>query len=109
MMFAETQHTDLENKKVSASRVESGKWLKEVISEQQIKLRCAGGAELKFVFAHLVEEFVFTRENPAEWNIVPSSIDAREKTGFYVVKKRQSSNCLNQSHSSGKNWVFRRS
>ena len=51
MMFAETQHTDLENKKVSASRVESGKWLKEVISEQQIKLRCAGGAELKFVFA----------------------------------------------------------
>ena len=48
-----------------------------MISEQQIKLWCAGGAELKFVFAHLVEEFVFSRENPAECNIVPSSVDAR--------------------------------
>jgi len=31
------------------------------------------------VFAHLVEELVFSRENPAEWNIVHSSIDARGK------------------------------
>ena len=73
MMFAETQHTDLENKKVSASRVESGKRLKEVIFEQQIKLWHTGGAELEFVFAYFVEELVFSRENPAECNIVPSS------------------------------------
>ena len=79
MMSAETQHTDPDNKKVAASRVESGRWLKEVIFEQQIKLWRAGGAELEFVFAYLVEELVFSRENPAEWNIVPSSIDVQEK------------------------------
>ena len=73
MMSAETQHTDSDNKKVAASRVESGRCLKGVISEQQIKLWRAGGAELEFVFAHLVEELVFSWENPAEWNIVPSS------------------------------------
>ena len=78
-MSAETQHTDPDNKKVAASRVESGRWLKEVIFEQQIKLWRAGGAELEFVFAYLVEELVFSRENPAEWNIVPSSIDVWEK------------------------------
>ena len=49
-----------------------------MIFEQQIKLWRAGGAELEFVFAYLVEELVFSRENPAEWNIVPSSIDVRE-------------------------------
>ena len=73
MMSAEIQHTDPDNKKVAASRVESGRWLKEVIFEQQIKLWCSGGAEFEFVFANLVEELVFSRENPAEWNIVPSS------------------------------------
>ena len=52
MMSAETQHTDPDNKKVSASRVESGKWLKEVIFEQQIKLWRASGAKLEFVFAY---------------------------------------------------------
>ena len=77
-MSAETQHTDPDNKKVAASRVESGRWLKGVIFEQQIKLWRAGGAELEFVFAYLVEELVFSRENPTEWNIVPSSIDVRE-------------------------------
>ena len=45
MMSAETQHTDPDNKKVAASRVESGRWLKEVIFEQQIKLWRSGGAE----------------------------------------------------------------
>jgi len=35
MISAETQHTDLENKKVAASRMEGGKRLKEVIFEQQ--------------------------------------------------------------------------
>ena len=79
MMSAETQHTDPDNKKVAASRVESGRWLKEVIFEQQIKLWRSGGAEFEFVFAYLVEELVFSRENPAEWNIVPSSIDVQEK------------------------------
>ena len=79
MMSAETQHTDLENKKVTASRMESGKRLKGVIFEQQFKLWSAGGVELEFVFAYLVEELVFSRENPAEWNIVPSSIDVQEK------------------------------
>ena len=79
MMSAETQHTDPDNKKVAASSVESGRWIKGVIFEQQIKLWCAGGAELKFVFANLVEELVFSRENPAEWNIVPSSNDAPGK------------------------------
>ena len=79
MMSAETQQTDPDNKKVAASRVESGKRRKEVIFEQQIKLWRAGGAELEFVFAYLVEELVFSRENPAEWNIVPSSIDVQEK------------------------------
>ena len=59
--------------------MEGGKRLKEVIFEQQIKLWRAGGAELEFVFACLVEELVFSRENPAEWNIVPSSIDVQEK------------------------------
>ena len=73
MMSAETRHTDPDNKKVAASRVESGRCLKEVIFELQIKLWRAGGAELEFVFAYLVEELVFSRENPAEWNIVPSS------------------------------------
>ena len=53
--------------------VESGSWLKEVIFEQQIKLCRSGGAEFEFVFAYLVEELVFSRENTAEWNIVPSS------------------------------------
>jgi len=43
-----------------------------VIFEQQIKLWRSGGAEFEFVFAYLVEELVFSRENPAEWNIVPS-------------------------------------
>jgi len=38
MMSAETQQTDPDNKKVAASRVESGRWLKGVIFEQQIKL-----------------------------------------------------------------------
>ena len=79
MMSAETQHTDPDNKKVAASRVESGRWLKEVIFEQQFKLWRTSGAELEFVFAYLVEELVFSRENPAEWNIVPSSIDVQEK------------------------------
>ena len=46
MMFAEIQHTDPDNKKVTASRVESGKRLKEVIFEQQIKLWRSGGADL---------------------------------------------------------------
>ena len=78
MMFVETQHTDPDNKKVAASRVESGRWLKGVIFEQQIKLWCAGGVELEFVFACLVEELVFSRENPAEWDIVPSSFYVRE-------------------------------
>ena len=72
-MFAEIQHTDPDNKKVAASRVESGRWLKELIFGQQIKLWRSGGAEFEFVFAYLVEELVFSRENPAEWNIVPSS------------------------------------
>ena len=53
--------------------MESGKRRKEVIFEQQIKLWGSGGAEFEFVFAYLVEELVFSRENPAEWNIVPSS------------------------------------
>ena len=79
-MSAEIQHTDPDNKKVAASRVESVGCLKGVISEQQIKLWCAGGAELKFVFAHLVEELVFSRKNPAEWNIFPSSFDAQGET-----------------------------
>ena len=52
-----------------------------MIFEQQFKLWRTGGAELKFVFAYLVEELVFSRENPVEWNIVPSSIDVREITG----------------------------
>ena len=30
------------------------------------------------MFAYLVEELVFSQENPAEWNIVPSSADVRE-------------------------------
>ena len=51
MMSAETLHTDLENKKVAASRMESGKRLNEVIFEQQFKLWRTGGAELEFVFA----------------------------------------------------------
>ena len=71
MMSAETQHTDPDSKKVAASRMENGKRLKGVIFEQQFKLWRAGGVELKFVFACLVEELVFSRENPAEWNIVP--------------------------------------
>ena len=50
-----------------------------MIFEQQIKLWRAGGAKLEFVFAYLVEGLVFSRENPAEWNIVPSSIDVRGK------------------------------
>ena len=75
MMSAETQHTDPDNKKVAASRVESGRWLKGVIFEQQIKLwrSGGGGAGFEFVFAYLVEKLVFSRENPVEWNIVPSS------------------------------------
>ena len=83
MMSAETLHTDLENKKVAASRMESGKRLNEVIFEQQFKLWRTGGAELEFVFAYLVEELVFSRENPAEWNIVPSSIDVQKKTRIF--------------------------
>ena len=73
MMSAETQQTDPDNKKVAASRVESGNRRKEVIFEKQIKLWCSGEGEFEFVFACLVEELVFSRENPAEWNIVPSS------------------------------------
>ena len=67
MMSAETQHTDPDNKKVAASRVESGRWLKGVIFEQQIKLWRAGGAELEFVFSYLMEELILSRKNPAEW------------------------------------------
>ena len=52
MMSAETQHTDPDNKKVAASRVGIGRWLKGVIFEQQIKLWRAGGANLEFVFAY---------------------------------------------------------
>jgi len=44
-----------------------------MIFEQQIKLLCAGGVELEFVFDCLVEELVFSRGNSAEWEIVPSS------------------------------------
>ena len=58
-----------------------------MIFEQQIKLWRAGGAELEFVFACLVEEFVFSRENPAEWNIVPSSVDARGENGILRCKE----------------------
>ena len=78
MMSAETQHTDPDNKKVAVSRIESRKRLKGVIFEQQFKLWRAGGVELEFVFAYLVEELVFSRENPAEWDIVPSSFYVRE-------------------------------
>ena len=67
MMSAEIQHTDPDNKKVAASRVESGRWLKGVIFEQQIKLWRAGGAELEFVFSYLMEELILSRKNPAEW------------------------------------------
>jgi len=83
MMSAETQHTDPVSKNVTASRMESYKRLQKVIFEQQIKLSHAGGAELEFVFAYLVEELVFSRENPAEWNIVPSSIDVQKKTRIF--------------------------
>ena len=58
--------------------MESYKRLKKVIFEQQIKLWRAGCAELEFVFAYLVAELVFSRENPAEWEIVLSSVDVRE-------------------------------
>ena len=74
MLFAETQHTDPVSKNVTASRMESYTWLKKVIFEQQIKLWRAGCTQLEFVFAYLLEELVFSRENPAEWNIVPCSI-----------------------------------
>jgi len=37
-MSAEIQHTDPDNKKVAASRMESRRWPKGVIFEQQIKL-----------------------------------------------------------------------
>ena len=77
MKSVEMQHTDPDNKKVAASRVESWRWFKGVIFEQQIKIWCSGGAEFEFVCTYLVEELVFSRGNPAEWNIVPSSIDAR--------------------------------
>ena len=77
-MSAETQHTDPDNKKVAASWMESGKWLKEVIFKQQIKFWRAGGTELEFVFAYLVAELVFSQDDPSEWNIVHSSVDVRE-------------------------------
>ena len=50
-----------------------------MIFEQQIKLWRPGGVEFECVFTYyLVEGLVFSRENLAEWNIVPCSIDVRE-------------------------------
>ena len=58
--------------------MESYTRLKKVIFEQYIKLWRAGCTQLEFVFAYLVAKLVFSREKPAEWKIVSSSVDVRE-------------------------------